>query len=85
MGGHAGKAKRMAAARRAPSVQLSSGGLPSTAHSLYSWSTSDAPGNSGRSVNNSAMMAPHANWSIGEEYVVDRNRISGARYHRVDT
>uniref|UniRef100_A0A915ACK7 Uncharacterized protein n=1 Tax=Parascaris univalens TaxID=6257 RepID=A0A915ACK7_PARUN len=34
---------------------------------------------------NSAIMQPRAQISIGELYDVDRSRISGARYHRVET
>ena len=57
--------KFIAAASFSPSGQFCCVGVPRTDVILYSSSGSEEPGNSGRSVNSSAMIAPQANRSIG--------------------
>lgn len=68
-----------------PSAQVAAVGVPSTWQTLKISSTSDDPGNNGRNVYSSAMIAPTAQRSTGELYLSDRSSTSGARYHRVDT
>lgn len=80
-----GNLKFMAAANLKPSGQSRLSGVPITEQILNTSSISELPGNRGRKVYNSAMMQPTAQISMGAEYMVDRKRTSGARYHLVDT
>jgi hypothetical protein len=52
---------------------------------LKSSSISESPGNRGRLVTISAKMVPTAQMSTGKAYVLQPNKISGARYHKVTT
>lgn len=70
----------MAFASFIPSGQVCAVGVPITALIFINMSASLDPGNNGRNMHSSAMIAPTAQLSVGELYVVDRNNTSGARY-----
>ena len=71
-------------ARIHPSFQVSVVGEPRILQILYSWSSSFDPGKRGDNDISSAIIQPHAQRSTAELYRLDRRRISGALYHRVE-
>ena len=85
VGENCGNLKFIAAANLNPSDHSFLSGVPMTEQILNISSISELPGNKGRNVYSSAMIQPTAQMSMGAEYIVERSRTSGARYHRVET